>query len=266
MALPEFAEVSEHALRNASLTAAATVCVVWCVATAKRLNVWGATRDEVLRALPGDDEVAHPCVATTRAITIDSPSDAVWPWLVQMGWRRGGWYSYNAIDNDRLRSADQIMPALQELCVGDVVPEGEGVGWTVTEIERGRLVLLTTHGPMAGVDWIERRDSSWLFLIEPVDGEHSRLIERARTAVKGTPGTPLGDFASTRFFGAALAVGDFVMAHRHMKGLKRRAEHEWSQLQQARTRLSRCRWRAKQRLTTDLATPRSPPRELLASS
>jgi hypothetical protein len=214
-------------LHNGRAVTAAIGGVVACFVAVKRFNRWGATSEEVSRALPGDDEVALPSVATTRAVTIRAPADAVWPWLVQLGWRRAGWYSYDAIDNDHVPSADHIIPALQDLHVGDFVPEGPGVGWAVKAIEPGRLLLLTTHGPMAGVDWLESRDSSWLFLVEAIDSERSRLIERARTAVKGNHRNLLGVLASTRLARFPLAVGDFVMAHRHMRGLKRRAEHEW---------------------------------------
>jgi hypothetical protein len=207
--------------------AAATVGVVAGIVTVRRFKRWGATSDEVSRALAGDDQVAHPLVATTRAITIHAPADAVWPWLVQMGWHRAGWYSYGAIDNDHLPSASHIIPTLQDLHVGDFVPEGVGVGWTVTALEPGHLLLLTKHGPMAGVDWLEWCDSSWLFLIDEIDSEHSRLVERARTAIKFKPNTRAGAVASTAFVGPALAIGDFVMAHRHMRGIQHRAERVW---------------------------------------
>src|SRR5918995_962200 len=221
--------MSKRALRNRSWITAAMAGVVACFIAARRLNRWGATSEELSRTLPGDDEVALPSLATTRAMTIHAPADAVWPWLVQMGWRRAGWYSYDAIDNDSVPSADHIIPALQvDLRVGDFVPEGAGVGWTVRAVEPGHLLLLTTHGPMAGVDWVEWRDSSWLFLIEAIDSEHSRLIERARTEIKGNSSTLLGTLVSKRFARSGLAVGDFVMARRHMKGIKRRAEHEWA--------------------------------------
>lgn len=210
-------------LRNGGAVMAALAGVVACIVTVKRFKRWGATSEEVSRALPGDAEVALPSLASTRAITIHAPADAVWPWLVQMGWRRAGYYSYNAIDNDHVPSADHIIPALQDLHVGDFVPEGQNVGWTVKALEPGHLLLLTTHGPMAGVDWLESRDSSWLFLVEAVDAEHSRLIERERTAVKVNYRTLLGALA-TRFAVSGLYVGDFVMAHRHMKGIKARAE------------------------------------------
>lgn len=96
-----------------------------------------------------------------------------------MGRRRAGWYSYDRIDNDRIPSADRIMPQLQELRPGDFLPEGPGAGWTVTTVEPGRLLLLTTHGPMRGVSWVLRRDSSWLFQLDDLGAGHCRLIERA---------------------------------------------------------------------------------------
>ena len=220
--------MSRRALFNGSGIVAAMAGVGTCFAAAKRFDPCAATSEERSRSLPGDDEVPFPFLATTRAITIHAPPEAVWPWLVQMGWRRGGWYSFGVIDNDRRPSADHIVPAFQvDPQVGDFVPEGIDVGWTVTAVEPGRLLLLTMHGPMKGVDWLEWRDNSWVFLIEKVDGEHSRLIERARTAVRSNTETRAGWVAS-RVAPPALACGDFVMARRHMLGLRRRAEAEWA--------------------------------------
>jgi hypothetical protein len=214
-------------LRTWSEAVAAIAGAVACIVTARTLRRWGATSDEASRSMPGDDDVPLPLVGSTRAVTIHAPAEAVWPWLVQMGWRRAGWYSYDAIDNDHIPSADNLIAELQALEVGDFVPEGAKAGWTVKAVDPGHLFLLTSHGPMIGVDWIESRDSSWLFLIEPVDSDRSRLIERSRTAVKGNPNSLLGVLAGSRFAGFGWALGDFVMAHRHMNGIKRRAEREW---------------------------------------
>ena len=214
--------------RHASETALTVAAMTGCAMAASRINRWGATDDEVARALPGDDEVRNPAAASTRAVTINAPAQAVWPWLVQMGWHRAGWYAYDSIDNDHLPSAEQLLPEFQGgLHVGDFVPEGPDVGWTVIAVEPGHLLLLTTHGPMAGVDWVDWRDSSWLFLVEPLDDDHSRLIERARTTIKGRRATLLGTVASTPVTGPLLSAADFVMAHRHMKGIKHRAERAW---------------------------------------
>jgi hypothetical protein len=88
---------------------------------------WGATDLEVRRAMPGDD-VIPDAASTTRAITIAAPADQVWPWLVQLGYGRGGWYSYDWIDNDGRPSADGIIPELQQLEVGCSDPDGPGNG------------------------------------------------------------------------------------------------------------------------------------------
>ncbi len=215
-------------LRTWSEAVAAVAGAVACIITARTLRRWGATSDEASRSMPGDEEVPLPLVGSTRVVAIHAPAEAVWPWLVQMGWRRAGWYSYDAIDNDHIPSADNLIAELQAgLQVGDFVPEGANAGWTVQAVDPGHLFLLTSHGPMIGVDWIESRDSSWLFLIEAVGSERSRLIERSRTAVKGNPNSLLGVLAGSRFAGFGWALGDFVMAHRHMNGIKRRAEREW---------------------------------------
>jgi hypothetical protein len=215
-------------LRTWSEAVAAVAGAVACIVTARTLRRWGATSDEASRSMPGDDDVALPLVASTRALTISAPAEAVWPWLVQMGWRRAGWYSYDSIDNDHIPSADNLVAELQAgLQVGDFVPEGAKAGWRVKTVDPGHLFLLTSHGPMIGVDWIESRDSSWLFLVEAVGSERSRLIERSRTAIKGNRHSTLGVIASSWFAGFGWALGDFVMAHRHMNGIKRRAEREW---------------------------------------
>jgi hypothetical protein len=141
-----------------------------------------------------------------------------------MGWHRAGWYSYDVFDNDKIPSADRIIGELQGLRPGDFVPEGADVGWTATAVDPGHLLLLTMHGPMNGVDWVQRRDSSWLFLIDELDAGHTRLIERQRTAVTTSQDTIAGRLMTSA---SAWSLRDFVMAHRHMHGIKRRAEAHW---------------------------------------
>ena len=76
---------------------------------------WGATDVEVERAMPGDEILGPGAPSTTRAITVDAPPDQVFPWLMQIGYGRGGWYSYDWLDNDGEPSVDRIDPALQRL-------------------------------------------------------------------------------------------------------------------------------------------------------
>ena len=135
----------------------------------------GATREERTAHLPGDGLVDHPMMVTTHAITIDTRTDRIWPWLVQMGWHRGGWYTARWVDRllfpENDPSADQVVPELQELAVGDWVPDGSpetGCGFTVDQLEaNGHLVLHSTeHLPPQFRDrfgaWI---DWSWAFVL-----------------------------------------------------------------------------------------------------
>jgi len=85
---------------------------------------WGATHDEITANMPGDDVVAAPIFNATRAVTIDALPGAIWPWLVQIGFGRAGWYSYDLLDNLGRRSAERIIPELQRVEVGDLVPLG----------------------------------------------------------------------------------------------------------------------------------------------
>ena len=91
---------------------------------------WGATEDEVKATLPGDDLVPDPILVSNRAITIQAPNDTIWPWLVQLGQGRGGFYSYQRLENMvgcDVHNAVRVVPELQDLKTGDLVrlgPEG----------------------------------------------------------------------------------------------------------------------------------------------
>lgn len=98
---------------------------------------WGATTGEVQGPLPGDDLVPDGA-ATTRAITIAAPPAQVWPWLVQIGFGRAGWYSYDWIDNDGRPSATRVLRDLQGLAVGDRIPMTPDLGFVVVALDRRR--------------------------------------------------------------------------------------------------------------------------------
>ena len=120
-------------------------------------RTYGSTKAERTAALPGDRIVSDPKVVTNHAITIDAPPSAVWPWLVQMGWGRGGWYTARWVDRLLFPangpSADRIMPELQDIEVGTFIPDGAPAtecGLFVEEIERERALVLhsNSHLPM----------------------------------------------------------------------------------------------------------------------
>src|SRR5438477_12995456 len=118
---------------------------------------WGASDEELQRPLPGDDEIQQPLYATTRAVTIKAQPADIWPWLVQMGYQRGGLYSYDWLDRlfgilDR-PSATRILPEFQHLAVGDAIPLGWGPSWPVAAIEPDHALVLDMRN-MGGIDWV----------------------------------------------------------------------------------------------------------------
>ena len=95
----------------------------------RRCLTWGARAEEAAMKLPGDELLPDAGLVTSRAITIDAPPDAIWPWLVQMGSGRGGAYTYDWIENLlglNMHSADEILPEFQDLKAGDQLPMGPG--------------------------------------------------------------------------------------------------------------------------------------------
>ena len=172
--------------------------------------------------MPGDEEVPRAQIQGTRAITIDAPSDDVWPWLAQMGfhgYHRAGWYALDIADNDGVPSAWEIIPEFQHPEVGQVIGEE---GLTIRAIDPPRLLLLSYHWPRMG--WVHKRGlwprfghCSWAFLLERVDdGVKTRLITRTRYRVDRLDlSTPFWPF----FLGADLLVQPTML-----RGIKRRAE------------------------------------------
>jgi hypothetical protein len=124
--------------------------------------------------LPGDDIFPVAQAQFTHAITIEAPPKAVWPWLVQMGPDRAGWYSWDVLDNRGRRSADHIIPELQQLSVGDVLPYRQGApeGFRVLRLEPERALILGSETPAF--------EGTWAFVLEPLDGGGTRLVTRYR--------------------------------------------------------------------------------------
>ena len=171
------------------------------------LRKLGANQVELRRTYPGDELYGHAEV-TTRAITIEARASDIWPWVVQMGYGRAGWYSIGLIDNLGRSSANRILPEYQQLAVGDEVPSGPGSAFRVHDIERERFLVLTYEGKAGG--------ASWLFWLEPIDDQRTRMVERIRGHASSNPLVAL-----TQLLGDA---GDVVMMLTHLHNLKRRAE------------------------------------------
>ena len=131
--------------------------------------------DEATRSLPGDELVADAKIRWNHAITIRARPADIWPWLVQMGCRRAGWYSYDGLDNGGARSAEWIVPELQQVQVGDIFP--------MTPKAKDRFVVRIVEPERALVLGDAAGSMSWAFVLEPVDGTGTRLITRSRGAV-----------------------------------------------------------------------------------
>jgi len=173
---------------------------------------WGATQLEAEQPLSGDVKVPNPTYETTLAITINAPPVAVWPWLLQLGYRRGGLYSYDWLD--RLfgfldaPSANRILPECQTLEAGDVIPIGLGGGFPVSAVDPFRSIVLA--GASGETSWM------WQLALVPIENGSTRLISRNRGRMSRT-------LMSTLFM-AALEPAGFLMTRRMLIGIKHRVE------------------------------------------
>ena len=175
-----------------------------------------ASREERMRALPGDELISKPIASLNHAITIRRARSDVWRWLAQMGaGNRAGWYSYDFLDNGRQPSAARIIPELQFISVGTVFPAVPGVteGFTVLAFEPARFLVLGWLTP-DGAPLV-----TWAFVLEDAEHGSTRLIVRAR----GGPGYQfhgLPWWLSKRI----VPVVHFIMQRKQLLGIARRAE------------------------------------------
>lgn len=188
---------------------------------------WGSTPGEVERIYPGDEFVPHPKSELTCAITINAPPSAIFPWFVQLGCGRGGWYAYDLLDNGGMASADRILPEYQTLKVGDMVsavPNGT-FGFPVARIEPDRVLSLagtldTRTGKPADPNDSKLEayfSGDQTYFIDPLDTAHSRLIFRMRTDWNGS-------LLNNLIYRAILEPVSFVMARKMLLNIKLRAE------------------------------------------
>ncbi len=188
---------------------------------------WGATQDEARSPLPGDELAPGAKYVSTHAITIAAPPAAVWSWLVQLGCRRGGWYSYDRLDNGGVRSADRILPEWQNLQPGDQVwltPDGK-LGMPVVAVDPARTLLLggtldlRTGQGVAAADPLPPTYFRWYwtFALTPGGDATTRLVVRARLAYNPGAFNTLG-------FGIVLPLVHFIMERKMLRTLKARAE------------------------------------------
>jgi hypothetical protein len=200
----------------------------------------GARDAEAFGSLPGDDVMPHPMIEWTRATTIHATPDRIWPWLVQMGYGRAGWYTNERVDQliwgVSARNADHILPEYRRLEVGDIIPDGpdHAAYFHVRAVEPERAIVYhSIRHPRTGhpvdpadrsaIEALERRlvdggtyiEFSWAFILIPDGPDASRLIIRTRA-----------DYApkATGLLRVPLGYVDVFHAHTMLRSIKARVE------------------------------------------
>src|SRR5208282_5322757 len=173
---------------------------------------WGATAEEVARPMPGDGLVSYPSFCATRAITIRGKPEEIWPWLVQIGYGRAGFYGYDLIENvgssSGIRSAASVLPELQHPKPGDVLPISSVASLVFGTIQPNRYLIWTGEAAPS--------NGSFLWALDPADASHTRLISRIRLRYHWTDRRLLLDLF-TEF-------ADPVAVPRILQGVKGRVE------------------------------------------
>jgi len=172
---------------------------------------WGASDDEAATPMPGDDLIEQAAYRATRAITIDAPPEEVWPWLVQVGCLRAGFYANDLLDNLGHPSARTILPQFQHLEIGQWVPmsptPSDTTAFKVAGFEPNRWLLW--HQPL----------STWSWRLTPLPDSRTRLVTRLRIHLDWRhPAISLFSVVLNEF-------GDFPMMRRMLLGIRDRAEH-----------------------------------------
>ncbi|MET1231849.1 MAG: hypothetical protein ABWY52_03245 [Candidatus Limnocylindrales bacterium] len=220
----------------------AALTATYLVAIRPLWKHWGVDPGEAERAMPGDDLVPEPEATDTRGLTIAAPPSAVWPWLVQMGYARAGWYSYDAIDMSR-KSVTEIHPEWQSLQVGETIPTDPRGGFLVEALEPAKSLVLfydtalmqaqmaaaeAAGAPQAAANLRATGKAlssmtppefsvSWAFTLEPTVDGGTRLIERFRLSGEMTG-------RAAPILGKLLGLGIFTMTRKQMLGIQERAE------------------------------------------
>ena len=185
----------------------ATLVVLFVAVYVPWQRSWGASDEELGRAMPGDAIVREPTFDATRGVTIRGRPQDIWPWIVQIGYLKAGFYSYDRLDNDGIPSVERIVPEYQDLKMGDTIPLSGSVDAEVRLLEANRSMLLVVDGESAAHEpW------TWVWGLYPVDDERTRLVTRLRARIDSKRSNLLLD-----------AV-EIVMMRKHMLGIKRRVE------------------------------------------
>lgn len=217
-----------HILASIGRTAALLVSIGLLLAAFMLLarpwySTWGSSAAESRESLPGDALLAASG-QTTRAVTVRASAPEVWAWVAQLGQDRGGFYSYEILENlvgARMRNVDELRPELQTWKVGDklwMYPSDKlrGAGHALLlQIDPGRSLVFGTH--QIGTVQEVPPDGTWTFVVRPIDADHTRLIVRGRAVGQRAPMLRMFDLF-------VFEPIHFVMERKMLEGIKARAE------------------------------------------
>lgn len=184
------------------------------------LRTWmltfGSTEDELDAELPGDALLTKPDLVATRTVGIAAPPAAVWPWVAQLGQGRGGFYSYDELENlvgCDIHSADRVMPEWQDVAVGDRIHLAPPVALDVVAVEPGRALVL--RGAAGFGEGAPPYDFTWAFVLRPGRDGGTRLVVRERYLYKT---------GWARLMVEPVSVLSWVMTQRMLRGVRDRAQ------------------------------------------
>ena len=195
----------------AVLTLIGSVLVIYLLWARPYQLRWGATESEVQRSMPGDELDPNPTFLATRAITINGTPSEIWPWLIQMGYERAGFYGYDIIENlgskQGTQSAERIVPELQDVKVGDEIPISAAGSWVLYAVQPEEYFIWSGETGDGGFTWA----------LYPIDEVHTRLVSRIRWSHHGSPPSQLALDVFTEFT-------DHLAVRKILQGVKGRVE------------------------------------------
>lgn len=198
-----------EAARSSVVAAAALIGLVALAARYRAWHLaWGTTEFEATGPMPGDELLETAQFVATRAISIDAPPERVWPWLVQVGFGRAGFYSYDLLDNLGRPSASEVLPEFQSPAVGDLAapmsaPADDRTAFRVARIEEPFVLV-----------WA-KPDSTWAWQLTSDGLGGARLVTRLKARYDPGPFLPVTVLL--------MEVGDFPMMRRMLRGIAERA-------------------------------------------
>ena len=165
---------------------------------------WGAVDEEISRVMVGDNIIKNSDFNSTRAVTINASPERIWPWLIQIGYKKAGFYSYDFLDNNGIPSAERIIPEYQDLKAGDQLPLTKNSTIKVDSLERNKYLLLVT----------KTRNMTWSWGLYKISEQQTRLVSRLRVRM------------DNNFKKIFWDVFEIIMMRKHLLGIKKRAERK----------------------------------------